>query len=187
MLREKNFQTDLNNLIDIVHAYDLERMKIEEILTKKRSRTWELFSGYRKKVNWKKEERGRQRKLEQKNQNMKQMSSENALTPSASHNLLSAQDLHFQFTWKPVRIFACDISVFNYYKRRNTGFHYSKVATLDRCQLSIACKFSHFHGYNLSFFLEVKTFFVLSVLYMCCMILRGTNYTEEQNKTNIPA
>lgn len=86
--REENFQIDLDNLFDIAHADALTRIKIEEdkiFLEKQREPGRPgCLAGVDKKLA-EKEERARQRKLEEEKKRLQLMSSSNICASSTSH------------------------------------------------------------------------------------------------------
>jgi len=139
--REKNFEIDLDNLFDIAHADALERMKIEEdklFLMKQREpgRPGCLGGVDKKLAN--KEERSRQRRLEEEERIVRQRESLAVASTSTTHNLESLENSDEE------QILNSELSLPDVPCHKQSSKRGRKnlitpklVAALDRCQLSI--------------------------------------------------
>lgn len=145
--REEDFQNDLDNLFDIAHANALEMMKIEEdkiFLQKQREPGRPgCLAGVDKNLA-EKEERVKQRKLEEEKRKLRQMSSASSLTSFSLHRFIPPQEPHDLSNSsegsaeESLPTTSQSVSPITTTKRGRKDFITPKlVAALDRCQLSI--------------------------------------------------
>lgn len=139
--RENNFKIELDNLFDIAHADAFERMKIEEdkVFLKKQREPGRpgCLGGVDKKLA-EKEERARQRRLEEEERNLKQRQLLAVASTSTKNDLACPEDSDDE------QILNCELSLpdvscpeTNPKRGRKNLITPKLVAALDRCQLSI--------------------------------------------------
>ncbi|KAK2575365.1 hypothetical protein KPH14_001258, partial [Odynerus spinipes] len=139
--RENNFKRGLENLFDIAHADAFERMKIEEdkvFLKKQREPGRPGYLGGVDKKLADKEERARQRRLDEEERKLRQRELLAVASTSTTHNLEHSQDSdEEQILNSEVSLVEVSCPETSSKRGRKNLITPKLVAALDRCQLSI--------------------------------------------------